>query len=164
MLILILLSVICSAKSTSTYPVLPGLLTRRAINSTADKPSAWVGTPNVRGTSDIIYACFSTLILCAWTAYHPNVLPKKEMIYPWVKPILYFIMKALWMFFAIFMPELVLWQAWNQYCAARTLRDEVNKIGKSRASQNTASCKICSSDRNQVRSFWSYFSYFRITF
>jgi hypothetical protein len=33
----------------------------------------WVSQPTGRGTAGLIYSCLSTIFLCTWTAYHPDV-------------------------------------------------------------------------------------------
>ena len=66
----------------------------------------------------IVWSCLSTIIICAWTAVHPNVPPPNQ----W---------KARWnrlgiMFWMIIAPELVLAWAVRQFFAAREIRDTYN--------------------------------------
>lgn len=94
-----------------------------ALNVTAHIPSAWVDRPGGRGTSDILYSCFNTLFLCAWTAFHPNVTSKDSAKRS-------FSVRFAWMLIAIFLPESVLYRASDQWWAAKDLWDEVNKLVK----------------------------------
>lgn len=94
-----------------------------ALNVTAHIPSAWVDRPGGRGTSDILYSCFNTLFLCAWTAFHPNVSSKDSAKRS-------FSVRFAWMLIAFFLPESVLYCASDQWWAAKDLRDEVNKLVK----------------------------------
>ena len=38
----------------------------------------WVASPQVRGTIDILWSCFSVLLICTWTIQHLSVPPRKE--------------------------------------------------------------------------------------
>jgi len=38
----------------------------------------WVQEPNVRGTSAILIFCFSTLIICAWSALHLDIPQRRH--------------------------------------------------------------------------------------
>ena len=75
----------------------------RSINGSINynSPSGWVNTPHVRGTFDLLISCLTTLSLCAWIAYHPNVPPKTPDIRNFGRQIM-------WMIIAIFVPEVVL--------------------------------------------------------
>ena len=103
--------------------LLHNLLSSRAANTTAHDPIAWVNDPSGRGTEDILYSCFNTLFLCAWTAFHPNV--------QFVDSTFWALLHRLrWMFIAIVLPEVVLFSAWSQWWAAKDLRDEINRLGQ----------------------------------
>jgi hypothetical protein len=67
---------------------------------------------------EIIWSCLSTLIICAWTAVHPNVPPPNRWRPHWNR------LKI--MFWMIIAPELVLAWAVRQFFAAREIRDEYN--------------------------------------
>jgi hypothetical protein len=66
----------------------------------------------------IIWSCLSTIIICAWTAVHPNVPPPNQWKARWNRLRL--------MFWMIIAPELVLAWAVRQFFAAREIRDEYN--------------------------------------
>jgi hypothetical protein len=66
----------------------------------------------------IIWSCLSTIIICAWTAVHPNVPPPNRWRARWKR------FKT--MFWMIIAPELVLAWAVRQFFAAREIRDEYN--------------------------------------
>jgi hypothetical protein len=66
----------------------------------------------------IIWSCVSTIIICAWTAVHPNVPPPNQWKARWNR------LKI--MFWMIIAPELVLAWAVRQFFAAREIRDEYN--------------------------------------
>ncbi|KAF2489978.1 hypothetical protein BU16DRAFT_518682, partial [Lophium mytilinum] len=110
------------ASSSSAYPLI--LHTRNSSNNTsnpAQSTSGWVGTPNVRGTADLLISSLTTLALCAWTAYHPNVNPKRSLLHTSLR-------RFKWMLAAILIPEWVLYCAWNQRYSALALKDTINKI------------------------------------
>lgn len=46
--------------------------------SSPPDPVTWVASPQVRGTIDILWSCFSVLLLCTWTIQHLSVPPRKE--------------------------------------------------------------------------------------
>lgn len=81
----------------------------------------WQSRPNVRGTPDLLFSCATTLFLCAWTAYHPNIPTgrgkRSRLAHRFV-----------WMLIAVAVPEFVLWCASEQWWAARKLRQSVNTI------------------------------------
>ena len=103
--------------------LLRNLLLSRAANTTAHDPTAWANDPSGRGTENILYSCFNTLFLCAWTAFHPNI--------HFVDSTFWSLLRRLrWMFIAIVLPEAVLLSAWSQWWAAKDLRDEINRLGQ----------------------------------
>ena len=67
----------------------------------------------------IIWGCLSTTILCAWTAVHPNVPPRRKWQARWNRLRL--------MFWMIVAPELVLAWAVRQFFAAKDIRDTYNE-------------------------------------
>ncbi|CAI6300732.1 unnamed protein product [Periconia digitata] len=89
----------------------------------AGKKVGWVEAPQARGTFDLLLSCLTTLSLCAWTAYHPNVFVTRN---EWRK----FGKRAMWMAIAVLAPEIVLWCAWEQWWASETLQKAVEKLGE----------------------------------
>lgn len=94
---------------------------------------SWVAAPLTRGTFEILYSCTFTLALCVYTAIHLNV--------PWATPphnseLVYFRRKSKWALIALLAPEVVLYTAWKQWSDARSFRDELCGILKSRMHDN----------------------------
>ena len=82
---------------------------------------AWVSPPNTRGTSDILYTCIVTIVLCVYTAVHLNIPPPGERFYwQWLR-------RAKWTAFGIFAPEIVLFTALQQFQEARGLAAFLNR-------------------------------------
>lgn len=111
--------------ASTTIPALPSSTSASANTTTAHTPSVvgWTSTPQVRGTFDLLLSCLTTLSLCAWTAYHPNVQGTRS---EWKR----MVRRLGWMIVAVFVPEIVLWSAWEQWWAARRLRATVNGFGR----------------------------------
>src|ERR1051326_8983379 len=101
--------------------------TTQQTNSTNSQPafSGWVSGSNDRGTFDLLLGSLSTLFLCAWTAYHPNIHPSQGHVKS-------FLVRFWWMLLVVLVPEIVLYFAWVQLWTAKKLRDQVNSIQKSR--------------------------------
>jgi hypothetical protein len=106
------------------------LIAARSISNTTDTISGWTEAPNNRGTFDLLLGCMTSLALCAWTAYHPNIHPDHGA---WRT----FKRRLLWMAIAVFIPEIVLFCAWEQWWVARKLKDDVNSIMSSKAQRNS---------------------------
>lgn len=104
----------------SAYP----LIQPRNLNndsSYSNNTTAWVNAPKTRGTSDLLLSCLTTLALCAWTAYHPNIHPKTGFLGASFR-------RLKWMIVAIFLPEWVLYCAWDQRWTAQILRKDINTL------------------------------------
>ena len=109
---------LCDPVVAAPYNV--SLLTREERNEThTDLKVGWVSPPNVRGTFDILLSSLTTLALCSWTAYHPNIRPKNTL---WRS----FWIRMLWMIMVILLPELVLYAAWVQRAYAIQIREYMN--------------------------------------
>lgn len=91
-------------------------------NQTISHDPAWVAGPSGRGTYSLILSCFTTLSLCAWSAVHLNIPGRHSEIKMLVA-------RLQWMVTAILTPEWVLFCAFDQWCSARDLVKEINKIG-----------------------------------
>ena len=147
MLCIALVSAILFALHSSASPILSNaLLVSRTTSSTAQRSSDWVTEPNGRGTYSLLFSCFNTLFLCAWTAFHPNVPPKES-------DTRFLLQRIQWMIVAVFFPELVLFIAWDQWWAARCLKHEINRLGQSSNTENIrtnfvvrdpGACRLCS--------------------
>ena len=68
---------------------------------------------------NVIWSCLSTVIICAWTAVHPNIPPPSKWRARWNR------LKI--MFWMIIAPELVLAWAARQFFAAKEIRDVYNE-------------------------------------
>jgi hypothetical protein len=139
-----ILTFVCNASASPLIRRV--LLLPRATNSTAPNPSDWVTEPAGRGTYSLLFSCFNTLFLCAWTAFHPNVPPKES-------DTRFLLQRIQWMIIAVFFPELVLFIAWDQWWAARCLKHEINRLGQSSNSEtirtnfvfrDSGACRLCS--------------------
>lgn len=131
MLCFTVLSTICLFYTVSASPVLDyNILLSRAGNTTSHIPSAWVNEPDGRGTYSLLFSCFSTLFLCAWTAFHPNVPSTHSAVKNLIE-------RVKWMMVAIFVPEAVLYCAWSQWWVATDLKNEVNRLGQQSGLQKT---------------------------
>ena len=109
--------------SSASPLLIHNVLLSRAANTTVHSPTAWANNPSGRGTEDILYSCFSTLFLCAWTAFHPNI--------QFVDSTFWALLRRLrWMLVAIVLPEAVLFSACSQWWAAKDLRDQINRLGQ----------------------------------
>lgn len=91
------------------------------VDSTVD--SAWVSSPNVRGTYGLILGCLATSFLSAWIAWHPNFNPGRSQVKLLFE-------RLLWIVAVMAAPEIVLISVWAQRCAARKLRKEINELGQ----------------------------------
>ncbi|RKK13392.1 hypothetical protein BFJ63_vAg991 [Fusarium oxysporum f. sp. narcissi] len=87
----------------------------------------WVGTPNVRGTFDILESCIFTLIACVFTALHLDIIPNPT----WQRLLLE---KIKWVLLTIVVPEISLLTASNQIGCAWALKSKLKKIQKQQKS------------------------------
>ena len=65
----------------------------------------WKASPSTRGTFDILSICITTMLLCVWTAVHPNVSPPDSVYGPRLR-------KVGWLILALLAPEIVAYTAW----------------------------------------------------
>lgn len=84
----------------------------------SNQTAAWHPEPRERGTFSILSSCVTTLVLCVWTAVHLNI-PKtgKEHLQKY--------RKAGWLVLGLLAPELVAWNAWEQYRKASRITQKV---------------------------------------
>lgn len=100
-------------------------LFQKVVSAPAPTPTqyvSWQSEPDGRGTWSIISSCVVTLVLCVYTAIHTSVPPASE------NPAQRRKNKAAWVCAGIFAPEYVVWTAWCQWCEARHLTREVERI------------------------------------
>ncbi|KAI7764987.1 hypothetical protein ACKAV7_012740 [Fusarium commune] len=89
--------------------------------------SSWVGTPNVRGTFDILESCIFTLIACVFTALHLDVIPNPT----WQRLLLE---KTKWVLLTIVVPEISILTAINQISCAWAHKSKLKQIQKQQKS------------------------------
>ncbi|KAF8242337.1 hypothetical protein K440DRAFT_495513, partial [Wilcoxina mikolae CBS 423.85] len=70
---------------------------------------AWVSEPQYRGTASILYSCIITLILCVYSALHPNVPAYGE------SRLVTYRRAVKWALIALIAPEVVLLSAYFQF-------------------------------------------------
>lgn len=100
---------------------------------------AWVNSPQVRGTMDILQSCLLTLVACVYTALHLNV-PAFSAWYSvsWIK--------FSWVIMALFAPEIVVFMAASQLRQAWRLKKELRKLqmspGTDYKAKNASLCQV----------------------
>ena len=83
---------------------------------------SFVSDPDGRGTWGLLYSSIFTLVLCVWTAIHPN-LPDIG-----TSEARKYRFKALWVVMAVFAPEIGVLTAFKQYRKATTFVAELSRI------------------------------------
>ena len=92
-------------------------LLSRADNSTDTGPLSWIPHSTTRSVYDIITTCFSTMIICVWSALHMNISPTPRGF------IRNSLTKTGWVILGILMPDLLLLVAIMElYAAIKLLR------------------------------------------
>lgn len=94
---------------------------------------AWVNSPNIRGTFDILQSCVLTLIACIYTALHLDVPIKTA----WHELLLY---KLKWTAITLFAPEISLYMAADQLQQAWSLRLKLRALQARRSSDKEHVC------------------------
>lgn len=83
--------------------------------NTTDKTVGWVYGPNYRSTYDIIFSCVLTMGLCVWSALHLNIAAATDTkARKWFR-------NVVWVGFGVFAPEGVMFSAYKNYAAAKSL-------------------------------------------
>ncbi|KAM3083633.1 hypothetical protein ACMFMG_004277 [Clarireedia jacksonii] len=86
------------------------------------KAPTWVSAPQFRGgTMAILQSCVLTLVACIYTAIHMNV-PQKTNFWGIL------LAKIKWLFIALFVPEVVIYTAADQYIQARKLKKDLELL------------------------------------
>jgi hypothetical protein len=94
-----------------------------ADNSGKDLIKGWVSSPNVRGTTVILYNSLSTIYLCTWTSLCLNIPQSGTLNWRFI------IYKFRWHLFAIFFPEVLVATAAEQWLSARQSVQEFTALG-----------------------------------
>lgn len=118
-----------SSQMSSSLLLAHSFVTRASVNSTVNVTAlrteiapAWVAGPEGRGTWEILYSCVFTLLLCVYTAIHLNVPPPNETKFSsWLR-------NTMWVAIAIFAPDVVVVNAFQQWKVARNFIKELNEI------------------------------------
>src|ERR1700712_5695936 len=91
----------------------------------------FTSTPNVRGTLDIVWACFGILLLCTWSVQHLNIQPhvKPRAVGQYMRLTAFLVKRrAKWMFLTLMAPEILIGLALSQFVAARHGRDTMRQL------------------------------------
>ena len=98
--------------------------------SSRAEPSWWssaASAASTRTTFDLVQSCIFTLIVCSWTAVHPDIPPHNRR-HRWIYNKLF---ATLW---AIVMPEYFLWMAfdelWESRLICKKLKEVEEELGK----------------------------------
>jgi hypothetical protein len=83
----------------------------------------WQGSPNGRGTIDIVWICVSTLFVSVWVMLHLNV-PARGTPY-WKM----YCRKTKWLILALLAPELVMLFACGQWASAKRSVSDMAELG-----------------------------------
>jgi hypothetical protein len=82
----------------------------------------FTSTPNVRGTLDIVWVCFSILLLCTWSVQHLNIQPqvKPHSVRQYIRLSVFQVKRrSKWMLLTLMAPEILIGLALSQFVAAR---------------------------------------------
>lgn len=74
----------------------------------------WKDAPEGRGTSNVLWLCVSTLLICVWSALHMDV-PKHKRFWSGL------LTRCGWLFVGLLMPEVLVLVALGQLIDARRL-------------------------------------------
>ncbi|KAF4784190.1 hypothetical protein HER10_EVM0005233 [Colletotrichum scovillei] len=90
---------------------------------------AWVDSPSVRGTTDILWTCIITLTSCVYTVLHLNIRHSST----WNK--------LQWVAITLFIPEFILLLASRQFIEAFLLKRKLNLLLSEQACNSTSTPK-----------------------
>jgi hypothetical protein len=97
--------------------------------------TAAVASPSIRGTLEIIWGCFSLLLLSTWSILYLNVPPNSTPITDtqkyWRKS-QRLLSKLKWMALNILAPEWPLAKAWSDYCSVSSFVKKFDQLRKER--------------------------------
>ncbi|RYP05125.1 hypothetical protein DL765_009937 [Monosporascus sp. GIB2] len=119
----------CWATDGNTAAALQAILDPIKDNKTAlrsIRAPSWVLSPEIRGTSGILWSCLVTLIACIYTALHLNV-PSQQSKFARL------FAKMSWVLGALLAPELLIYIASDQFLEARRLHNELLVIAAKQA-------------------------------
>ena len=118
-----------------------------AANTTTpvNPPYSWVEEPKQRGSFGILSLCFSTLIICIWSALHFNIPTRRRPTFDRL-----FLQGRLIMS-ALLLPELLLFKAMNEWANASVLVKKVKQFHPDLAGPGVCA-RVCNWFRNDVSS------------
>lgn len=92
--------------------------------------TAFVRSPNARGTLDIVWGCLAVIVLCTWSVLHLNVplqvVPRNRK-QKFIRAINHTSSKLCWMFLNILAPEMPFAQAVNGIASEQLLKPGFDK-------------------------------------
>lgn len=95
----------------------------------------FVAAPYIRGTLDIVWGCFSILLICTWSILHMN-LPLQSTLNPNSRKQKYrrasvrLLTKAEWMLLNVLAPEWPLGKAWSDSMSGKLVKDGFENLKK----------------------------------
>ena len=100
----------------------------------------YASSPTVRGTLDIVWACFAVVLTCTWAVQHlsvpvhngfrrPRWIPSRLIKDPLLKEMTFFATKFKWMLISIAAPEFVLGKALAERWAAQESERQLDQEG-----------------------------------
>ena len=93
-----------------------------AANSSTSAQIGWQKEPATRGTWSILSTCLFTLLLCVYTAVHLNMPHEGDT------KIRGLVRRLVWVICGMFVPELIVCFAWEQWLSARSLTTAMIKL------------------------------------
>jgi hypothetical protein len=103
--------------------------------STPEKPANFVGSPDSRGTLDILWSCLFTIFACTWSVQHLNVPEQREGRDPGWRGDFWWMLKGIWskskwMITTVIAPEFTLAYAAGGLAAARTQQQSMRPFAE----------------------------------
>jgi hypothetical protein len=113
----------------------------------SDNHVGWISSASGRSTSDILWSCFSILLVCTYKCIHFNVASREESEAEWFKwhglylpeTLLWrkWAKRAAWMLLIVLAPEIGVAVAMDQYLLARECRhflleEEISRVKESK--------------------------------
>ncbi|THX69538.1 hypothetical protein D6D05_08975 [Aureobasidium pullulans] len=89
-------------------------------NQTANQTATWHPEPRGRGTFGLLSSCITTLVLCVYTTIHLNIPEHGKERQQYFR-------KIGWVVLGLLAPEIVAWNAWEQYRTASRITQVVHK-------------------------------------
>ncbi|KUJ08059.1 uncharacterized protein LY89DRAFT_711846 [Mollisia scopiformis] len=95
--------------------------------TTPNKTVNYVGSPDTRGTFDLLWSCLLTIVACTWSLQYLNVPEQREDLDPgWKRHIKWSVRtmwpKLKWSFITVIAPEVTLGKAFGNQLADRQVR------------------------------------------